>query len=229
MRGSKPSARAHRQQVAAAQLAAGDPRCVAQRLERAPPAGREQVDRIVEQVVEADVGGLGVGLVVAEADRDVDLAGAQQLERLGRVHVEQRDLQLGVARGQRRHRPRHERADRGREAGEPHAPGGEADVGGELRARGVDPADDLRRPVREQLPGRREPDAAADPLEELRARLRLEPREVVADRRLRVVQLLRGRGHRAVAGDRVDHAQAVDVEHHINLTYELPRMLALDL
>ena len=42
-------------------------------------------------------------------------------------------------------------------------------MGGELRARGVDPADDLRRPVREQLPGRREPDPAADPLEELRA------------------------------------------------------------
>ena len=40
-------------------------------------------------MVQADVVGLGLGLVVAEDDRDVDLAGAQQLERLGRMRVGQ--------------------------------------------------------------------------------------------------------------------------------------------
>ena len=38
-------------------------------------------------------------------------------------------------------------------------------MGGQLRAGGVDPADDLRRAVGQQLPGRGEPDAAADPLQ----------------------------------------------------------------
>ena len=43
---------------------------------------RQQVDRVVEQVVQADVVGLGSHLVVAEHERDIDLPGPQQLERL---------------------------------------------------------------------------------------------------------------------------------------------------
>ena len=63
-------------------------------------------------------------------------------------------------------------------------------MGGQLRVGGVDAADDLGRPVGQQLPGLGQPDAAADPLQQLRAGLGLEPGEVMADRRLRVVQLL---------------------------------------
>ena len=97
---------------------------------------------------------------------------------------------------------------RGGEAGQAHAPGGQPDVGGQLGVGGIDPPDDLGGAVGEQLPGLGEPDAAPDPLQQLRAGLGLEPGEVVADRRLRVVQLLRGRGDRSVAGDGVD-ARAV--------------------
>lgn len=46
--------------------------------------------------------------------------------------------------------------------------------------------------------------AASDPLHQLRARLDLQPREVMADRWLRVVQLFRGLGDRSVTGHRVD-------------------------
>jgi len=86
-------------------------------------------------------------------------------------------------------------------------------VRGQLRAGGIDAADDLRRTIGQQLPGRGEPDPSADPLQQLRAGLGLEPGEVMGDRRLGVVQLLSRRGDRSVARDGVDDAQPVDVEH----------------
>jgi hypothetical protein len=49
------------------------------------------------------------------------------------------------------------------------------DVGGQLRAGGIDAPDDLGGAVGQQLPGRGEPDPAADPLQQLRAGLGLEP------------------------------------------------------
>jgi hypothetical protein len=83
----------------------------------------------------------------------------------------------------------------------------------ELGVGGLDAAEDLGRPVGQQPAGRGEPDPAADPLQQLRAGLGLEPGEVMGHRRLRVVQLPRRRGDRAVAGDGVDDAQPGDVEH----------------
>jgi hypothetical protein len=47
----------------------------------------------------------------------------------------------------------------------------------------------------------------------LAPRLGLKPGEVVADRRLRVLQLTGGGSHRAVAGDREQDAQPRDIEH----------------
>jgi hypothetical protein len=72
---------AERKQVAAAPVAAGDPGGVAKRGQSGSAVWGQQVDRVVEQVVQVDAVGLGLGLVIAEDDRDVDLAGAQQLER----------------------------------------------------------------------------------------------------------------------------------------------------
>jgi hypothetical protein len=43
-----------------------------------PASGGQQVQRIVEQVMQADVFRFGFGVVVAEDERDVDLARAQQ-------------------------------------------------------------------------------------------------------------------------------------------------------
>jgi hypothetical protein len=164
-------------------------------------------------VVQAYVVRLGRGLVVAEDDRDIDLAGAQQFQRLGRVRVGDADPQAGMLAGQRCCRPRCQGADGGREAGQAHPSGGQPHMGGELRVGGFDPADDLGGSKREQLAGLSEPDTAADPLQQLRARLGLEPSEMVADRRLRVVQVLRGGGDRTEAGDGVYDPQSGDVQH----------------
>ena len=56
------------------------------------------------------------------------------------------------------------------------------------------------------------------PAGQLLAGLGFQPREVMGDRRLGVVQLLRRGGDRAVARDGVDHAQPVDVEHRSTLS-----------
>src|ERR687885_1870724 len=85
-----------------------------------------------------------------------------------------------------------------------------------------DPPDDLGRAVRQQLSGRGEPDPATDPLQQLGAGLGLEPGEVMGDRRLGVVQLLRRRGDRSVTGHGVDDPEPVDVQHAINSIYEFP-------
>jgi hypothetical protein len=91
----------------------------------------------------------------------------------------------------------------------------------ELGSGAVDAADDLGGAVGEQLPGRGEPDPSADPLQQLSAGLGLEPGEVMGDRRLGVVQLLRRRGHRSVAGDGVDDPQPVHVQHASTLSMKL--------
>jgi hypothetical protein len=214
----EPLVRAQGEQVAAAPLAAGDPGLVAQGGQPAPAAGREQVDRIVEQRMQPDAGRLGLGLVVAEDDRDLDLAGPQQLERLGRMRVGQADLQAWMRGGQPRHRVRDERPDGRGEPGQAHPPGAQPHVSGELCVGGIDAADDLGCAIGQQLPGRGETDAAADPLEQLRAGLGLQPGDVVGDRRLGVVQLPGRRGHRSVACDGVDDPQPIDVQHALTLS-----------
>jgi hypothetical protein len=94
--GIEPGVGADRQQVPAAALAAGDPGRAAQGLDAGLGQRGEQVDRIVHEVMQAHTRRLGLGLVVAEDDRDLELAGAQELDRLGRVHVGDADLQARV-------------------------------------------------------------------------------------------------------------------------------------
>ncbi len=161
----------------------------------------EEVDRVVADVEEAEGVVLGRSVGVAEDEGDVDLAVTQQLERLDRVPVEQAQLDPGVRRGQRGGRLGHDRAQRRRVGRQPHPPGLQADLGGELGGRRVDPAHDLGGPVGQQPPLRRQPDATTDPLDELGAGGGLQAGQVVAHRRLRVVQLAGRLGHRPVPGD----------------------------
>jgi hypothetical protein len=67
--------------------------------------------------------------------------------------------------------------------------------------------------LRQQLPGRRQPDATADALGERESDLCFEPREVVADRWLGVSEFARRGGHRAVPGQRREHFQSEQIEH----------------
>jgi hypothetical protein len=121
---------------------------------------------------------------VPEDDRDLDLAGAQQLDRFGRMPVGQADLEVRMPGRQRRHRRGHERSYRRGEGGQADAAGGQPEVRRQLGAGGIDAPDDLGGSLGQQLPGRGEPDPAADALHQLRAGLDLEPAEVVGDRRL---------------------------------------------
>ena len=100
-------------------------------------------------------------------------------------------LQTRMAAGQPRHGSRHERPDGGREAGQAHLPGGQPHMGGELGVGGIDASDGLGRAAGQQLSGLGEPGPAPDPLQQLRAGLGLDAREVVGNRRLGVVQLPR--------------------------------------
>src|SRR6185436_17074073 len=76
-----------------------------------------------------------------------------------------------------------------------------------------EPPEDLGRPLGQQRPGRGEPDPAPGALQQLRPGLGLEPREMVADRRLRVVELLRGPRDRAVPREGFEDPQPGDVQH----------------
>ncbi len=121
---------------------------------------------------------------------------------------------------QRGHGLRDQRADDRRKRGDTHPSGGESDVRVQFGVGGVDPPDDLGRPLGQQLPGRCEPDAAPDPLQQLRAGLRLEPGEVVADRRLGVVHLPGRGGNRAQSRERVEDAQPSDVQHSSSVSMD---------
>jgi len=97
---------------------------------------------------------------------------------------------------------RHQRGERRLEAGDADPAGAQAHHRGQFRGGGVDAADDLGGAPGQVFALRGEPDAPADPLDELGAGLGLQPGQMVADRGLGVVQLLGGLGDRAVRGDR---------------------------
>ena len=104
-------------------------------------------------------------------------------------------------------------AERGRERRQPEPPGAQSGVGGQLVLGGVQPADHLGGPLGEQPSGVGEPDPAARPLDQLGPGLGLQPGQVVAHRRLRVVERPRRGGDRTVPGHGDQHAQPGHVEH----------------
>jgi len=93
--------------------------------------------------MQANAVGLGLALVVAKDERDLDLAGAQHVEGLGRMRIGEADSQAGMLAGQQADRLRQQRADRGGEAGQSYVAGVEPDVGGQLGVGGIDASDDL--------------------------------------------------------------------------------------
>src|SRR5690606_21711105 len=66
-----------------------------------------------------------------------------------------------------------------------------------------------------------QPDAPPGPLDQPGAGLGLQPGEVVADGRLRVVQLPRGRGERSGTGDREQDAEPGDIQHSSIVSMDL--------
>jgi hypothetical protein len=158
--GLEPGVGAQGEQVAAASLAAGDPCRVAQAGQPGLATRRQQVDRIVEQGMQAHPDGLGLRLVVAEDDRDLDLAGAQQLERVERMRVGHADLQARMRSASVATAAGTSELFAGREGGEATRRRS-VPRGGELGAGGIDAAADLGGAGGEQLPGRGWADPAA--------------------------------------------------------------------
>ena len=70
---AEPGLRAHLDQVQPAPVAAGDPRVVPVVGQRRAAAGGEEVERVVEQVQQPDVGRLRGGVVIPEDDRDIEV------------------------------------------------------------------------------------------------------------------------------------------------------------
>jgi hypothetical protein len=129
------------------------------------------------------------------------------------VHFGQAQLD---ARGGRLHGNRgagNERAQCRLEAGDADRAHAELGDRGQLLFDGPDPAQDLHGSSSQELTGRGQSYAATDPLGQRHSDVRLESREVVADRRLGVVQLAGGRRNRPVLGDRGQRPQADELEH----------------
>ena len=108
--------------------------------------------------------------------------------------VNQPQVEAGMAVVQDRRRGRHDRAERRRERRQPQPPGPQPGENHELVLGRVEAADDLDRPLGQQPARVGQADAAPGPLDQLGARFRLEPRQVVADGGLRVVQRVGGCG-----------------------------------
>ena len=150
---------------------------------------------------------------VPEHQRHVDVPGAQHAQRLGRFRLGQPQVHAGLVFAQHRRRGRDDRAERGRERRQPEPPGAQPGVGGQFVLGGVQPADHLGGALGEEPPGVGEPDAPARPLDQLGPGLGFQPGQVVAHRRLRVVERpCRGRD-RTVPGHGDQHAQPGYVEH----------------
>ena len=70
------------------------------RVEGGAAADREQVERVVEQVQQADAVLLGRGVVVPEDQGDLDVAGPQQLQCLLGVGVGEAEREAGMLPGE---------------------------------------------------------------------------------------------------------------------------------
>jgi hypothetical protein len=100
-----------------------------------------------------------------------------------------------------------------REGGQPHHAGGFGPQARDVRLRGGDPVEDVRRVARERDARGREPDASADALEELSLRLGLQRRELLGDARRAHPGRLGDGTHRAEQVQLVQEAQSPGVEH----------------
>jgi len=151
--------------------------------------------------------------LMPEDQRDVHVPSAEHPHRLRRFGFGQPQVDAGMPLMQDRRGGRHNRAERRGKRGQPQPPGPQPGEHRELILRCVKPADYLGSPLGEQSPRVGEPDAAPSPLDELGTRLRLQPGQMVTDRRLGVVQRVGRRGDRPVPGDGHQHAEPRYIQH----------------
>jgi hypothetical protein len=170
----------------------------------------DEVEGVVQQVGQSQSllllllqGSVGV----PEDQGDVDVSRTQHLQALDRVGIDEVQLDSRVRPGQLGSCPRYEGAEDRLETGESYPSGMKSHAGGQLDGCGVYSPQDLCRPPSQQLPFGSESDSAAHSLDELGPGGGFQPPQVVTDRWLGVMQLLRGFGHRSMAGDRLQHLE----------------------
>jgi len=152
-------------------------------------------------------------LVVAEHQRHIHVAGPEHAQRLRRLGLGQHEVHAGALRLEPGGGGRHDGAQGGGERGQPDPSLAQPHVRRKLVLRRVQPADDLLGPLGQQPAGVGQPHSPARALQQPGAGLGLQPGDVMADRRLGVIQRPRRGGHRSVPGHRDQHAQPGHVQH----------------
>ena len=189
----------------------------------ASPSGCHQMNGLVEQehATRALVGRLGrcwieILLVVLEDHGDVHITGPQHPQRLWRLRLGQHEFHRWRLGRQPRRRCRNQRAEGGRERGQPDPALSQPDVRSELCLGRIQPADDLLGPLGQQPASLGQPDAAADALEQLAPGLGLKPGDVMTDRWLGVVQRSRGGGDRSMPSHGDQNPEPCHIQHLVN-------------
>ena len=174
-----------------------------------------ELEAVLEQVDHLDA--LGRPLVEVDGERDVEPALAQPHDALDRARLADGELDRRVARAERVDRARQHARAGGRERGHPQVPAPQVGERRQRRLGRVEPVEDRLGVLHQRLPRLGEDDPARASLEQARAGLPLEHRDLLRDGRGRVGEDVGGARQRAAARDLAQHTQSADVQHRRNV------------
>lgn len=221
--GREPGARARAHELRAALRAARDPRAVRERAERhrlpgpaAVGGGQHHEDVVVQQRHPEQAAALPVvrrrGVRGAERQGDVDPAGGELGERLGRLRLGERRAQAGVLGTERGERGGQQGGGARGERRDAHAPGPQRRHGRDLLQRGVERRLHGGGVPGEHQAGLRQAHATPRADDDRRADRPLHRPELLAGGGLRQPEGARGGGHAAGVVHRADEAEGGGVE-----------------
>ncbi len=181
--------------------------------------GQHDVDAFAQQRLAVQVGVHGARLaVVLVADHHVQLVQPQCRRGLLDLELGGLDPDVGLARGQRSHRRRHDAEERGLEGGDPdHARRPAGGDRGQFRLGRLDPLEQRRGVPHQDLSRRSQPHIAPDPFQQRRPRLPLEHGELLRDGAGRVPKGPGGAVHGATAVYLAQQPQPVQIQHLFNI------------
>ena len=168
-------------------------------------AGGEDGDRLfLAQPLDDEIVGQ---LARQQAEGGVELVGGEEAEHVGSDALAQADLDAGVRLAEAGQQAGHVEVARRQQRSDPDAPAQDAAKLVHLLACAVHLGQDPPRASSDRLAGLGRADATACALEQRGAQLLLEPDDLVRQRRLRDVELVRGAREVAVPGHRLDRSK----------------------